>query len=41
MDIKEIEWEDVGWIDLSHDRNNVRGHSNDCMDWIMGRKFVD
>jgi hypothetical protein len=32
MDIKAVEWEDFGWIGLSHDRDNGLGHSNDIVD---------
>jgi hypothetical protein len=32
MDIKELEWEGVGLIDLSHNRDNGLGHNSDYLD---------
>jgi hypothetical protein len=32
MDLREIEWDDMDWIDLAHDRNQWRALVNAVMD---------
>jgi hypothetical protein len=40
MDLKEIGWNGVDWIDLAQDRDRWRDFLNTAMGSIKGRKFL-
>jgi hypothetical protein len=35
MDVREIEWDDMAWIDMAQDRDHWRAHVNTVMNILI------